>query len=259
MDVKSIKFRKDRVDEYTVNHWFDAGTDHLPAVYAHKHYYYNVYDAEGNCYTRGNSYMTTLKQVKEWLCDYDAEKEVELAEERAEKAAEQKKWDDRLALEAKFQEEFSKPVTDKKVPQVNDLLTLSEPKLNKNCTIGEYVSQLYTDDFYDTKSKVVKVINITDAQWLEFVDNLMDSHSFIEYDKSEEGNQKGGSECNDPIFDGKTWSDVASDPVLLDYYRENCVSLVHAIVSPNQRTFYVNTEGYNYARYVLLESSFLIA
>lgn len=59
----------------------------------------------------------------------------------------------------------------------------------------------------------------------------------------------GGAEADDPTFVGKSYAELVSDPSLLEKFRRESYTNI-VIVTDGKRTFAVNTEEYDYARYV---------
>ncbi len=244
LDIKSIKLRKDRVDEFRVNHWFDAGTEYLPKCYAHKHYSYTVYDAEGKMLSF-DEYLPTLKAVKEWIANYDDVQRARIAEEKrqeeeyaAQRAAEK-------AAEKAIIDSFTAETTNATYSEGEEI-QVREGKLSKPSNVGEAFS-----DMYSTKrAKVAKVTEITAEEFDAACANLYSNF------KSEwllDGNvveNTGGHYSDDSRLEGKSYDEVFSNPELTGIFHATSYVYVHAIVAPGRQTLFVNTEGYNYPRYV---------
>jgi len=260
MDIAKIKFRRVRFDEYTVQHWFDAGTKHLGAVYATKHYYYDVYDANGkmlNSY-RNDRTLFTLKDVKQWIADYDAIMDKYNADEAAKKEAARL---ESIAYRARMDSvvaEWKSP----RVPmgvEVGQIIRAKMGTMSKPNSVGDaFIAYPSTDSapVTETNVKIVHVANITndefDAAVTDLYSNFKKEWLVLAGDKEHEygGGYIGGSQSDDPRLEGMDGSAVFGDPVLMQIYRETMVELVHAIVAPDRAVLYVNSEGYGYARYI---------
>lgn len=253
MEIKDIKLRKERVDEFTVRHWYDAGTKHLPPCYAEKHYGYIVYNAEGKMLGPWGKYerLRTLKDVKAWIAEYDAIEDERIAAEAAEAAEREAYWKARKEDEEALTEAYKVPVVEENVPKVGDDLILLCPGLNKNCTIGEYL-RAAKDDLEEgkdikVKARVFGVVELTDAEYDDFVVNLMTNRDC--WVPGENGT-RGGVFSEDPrIADKEVWNLNKEEK---EIWFATCRTVVHVVTAPNRRTFYVDTSGYEYARYVLL-------
>lgn len=254
MEAKDIKFRRVRVDKFIVQHWFDAGTKHLPPCYATKCYDYMVYDANGKRLSPYYKYggLRTLKEVKEWIAKYDENFERAAAEEAAEEAAKELYWETRKNMEVNLTNSAKSYVESPKSVAVGEVGVMQVPSFNKNTTIGEYLIQFeaqYLNDFRVDVSRyeVVKVIEFTNEEYDTFIETLMDGRDIWETD--EDGSIKGGSYSDDPRLP----EDVPFFKLTVEQiniFRTTCRTLVHAITAPNRKTFLVNTEGYAYARYL---------
>lgn len=253
MDVKKIKFRKERVDEFTVRHWFDAGTKHLGPVYAEKHYTYNVYDADGKLLTFGKYvYLRTLKDVKEWIAGYDDREDARLAEEAKREAEAKARWEERLEMIKAENGYWTAEGTPEDL-NVGDFVTIHESVLSKPNSVG--------DGFYDgvrdaVRAKVVHVAEVTDAEFDAAVTDLYSNFKkeWLKLEGEEEhkygGGYIGGYTSDDPRLEGLDYDAVMTNPEMLKIFRETAYCLIHAISAPNRTTLFVNTEGYGYPRYI---------
>lgn len=257
VEVKNIKFRKERKDEYTVRHWFDAGTKHLPAIYATKHYYYDVYDAEGNRYTwEKYGGLRTLKAVKEWIAAYDDAEDARIAAEKAEEERIEAEWIARRDAEKAATAAFLAPNSNPARYEVGSMVDIKIPHLNKNETIGEFLTQLESaSNHSDGRGKVIAKIELTDEEYDKFAVSLMDSSDkYLNNEKRpapmEGYNTVGGSRSDDPRLEGAENLFTNPTPEQKEIWFATCYSLLHVVEAPNRNTFFVDTSGYNYARYV---------
>jgi len=256
LEVKNIKLRKDRVDEYRVRHWFDAGTNHLPAVYAVKHHYYDIYDAEGNRYN-WDKYggMRTLKAVKEWIAAYDAIEDARIAAKKAKEEREESERKARRDSELNSTEVWKMSVRNPLDVDVDSMVDVKVPHLNKNETIGEFAVQLNSSsDYSKHRGKVVAKIELTNEEYDKFIVSLMDnSDLYLRNDPRpapmEGWNTVGGAQSDDPRLDTveELWNMTDE---LSKIWFDTSYLLLHAVTAPNRQTFFVDTSGYNYARYV---------
>ena len=101
-------------------------------------------------------------------------------------------------------------------------------------------------------AKIVKVLTVSNEKYEAFVRNSLGNDGDFEF-AVEPGSDTtiGGSESNDPRLEAL----VPHSDEYMKIYRESMVQLVHAVVSPNRRTIYINSHGYNYARYIGIDSN----
>lgn len=253
MDIKKIKFRREKDEFGCVTYWFDEGTKHLGPVCAHKHNaYYNIQDNEGGYLAWGfEQNIRTLKDVKEWIANYDDARDAEEARYEEETKRRAEELAKRREAEKKALKEFTNAVNDPVIPKVGDVVKLKMPKLNKLGDIGEYLVQLNDVTQYSTpRAKIMGVVKLTNEEWDNMVNNLLKHQDFWERD-AETGGVVGGNNTDAP-----EWEDVTdffaaySKPEMKRIWDTTCYELVHAITAPNRRVFYVNNQGYDYARYV---------
>lgn len=125
-------------------------------------------------------------------------------------------------------------------------LTLSEPKLNKQNTLEEYCEQLLDEnDFYTVQARCFEVLVMNDEEYNTFKNSLLQDYDFLtklEY-------------CG-------TGSDYETDKQNLweltqeetEQWREQSFRVATMIFNKDtNEKFYINTEGYAYARYCLFD------
>jgi len=111
------------------------------------------------------------------------------------------------------------------LPQLNQIVNVKNPWLNKNCTIGEVRFEC-EQKFIETKFKVIKIINVKTKKYDKIVNNLLKSRKKFNVSYIDDGY----NEETDNI----------------DYWTG------FALVSTDRETIYIDTQGYDYARYVML-------
>lgn len=239
--IKDIKFERERVDEWTVRHWYKAGTRYLGAVYATKHYGYTVYDENGKMLTFHNDYLHTLKDVKEWIANYDANEDARLAEKKAEDERREREYREERQRELEATKAYSKFVSQPKKHKEGDRLKIRCAAYSKPSTLGEAYESARTSGQI-REAKVVKVINLSDEVFDAWINDVYAI-------QSEEITTEGGSASDDPRIPDDLpcykWT-----PEMMEIFRETSYELVHAVQSPHRKTFFINSEGYEYARYI---------
>ena len=244
MDVKKIKLRKNRLDEYRVAHVFDEGTKYLKAgIYFTKHYGYSPHQPDGG-YFPNDQHLSTLKDVKQWIADYDDYEDARLAAKAEEEAIEQAKYDAERAAEQAATDAMKNVIDVAPVVAVDDFVEIMMGRFSKPNLAGE---GLVKADKYN--AKVVKIINITNEEFDAAADGLY--HNFPNELLI---GSKGGFESADPRIKDLTYDQVfgTGQDQNKRIFRETMYVRVHAVVAPNRQVLYVNTEGYDYVRYVAI-------
>ena len=175
----------------------------------------------------------TAERVQPWI-DPEVAKQEQLEAQMRENRRQSEQYFDQL---------YKSDTTEPQPPvRIGDRLELAEPHLNKNRTIGEYVRQLFdSGDYLMAPCKVEKVANISVDEYDHLVDNLMSNITFI---------GTGGTDSDFvPGYEAETIFDL--DPGDRELWQKQSYSLVTAICAPNRRTFFIDAQGYRYARYCL--------
>ena len=251
IEVKNIKFRKERVDEFTVRHNFDAGTKHLPPLYVTKHYQYNVYAQEdGKMINFGDWRLSTLKDVKQWIADYDAIEDARLAEVKAEEERYQAEQQARKDRENKLRDDFiDRP--NLKEYKVGDRIKVIMGKLSKPDSIGEaldrvelpsdakvvHITEVTVDEY---KAAAARMYNGFKNEWL-----LLEGEAEHKFG----GGYVGGAATDEPELQDKEWTDLDRDPRLKQLWFDTNYELITLIVAPGRQPLAINTSGYGYPRY----------
>lgn len=128
------------------------------------------------------------------------------------------------------------------IPAIGSFVQVNFPALNKNCTLSEN-DKAIAEKPRQAKCKVRKILKVCAAVYTALGKSLMDDNDSL-WEKI------GGSE-SDMLVDGKepTFEQLCADASLMDQFRATSWTNV-VVVTDGKRAFVVNTEGYEYARYV---------
>lgn len=264
MNVSDIKFRRVRIDEFTVQHWYDAGTKHLGAVYAIKCAYdYDIYDANGRRFWLGQyESPRTLKDVKKWIANYDAKMDREIAEEKAEKEREENEaaeWKAKLkAVDAEWMQD-----ADPMSVEVGQMVRVQMCNISKPNSMGDAFIAFPGSSYSSVSNgngKIVHVSHITNEEFDAAVTDLYSNFKkeWLKLDGEQE-HEFGGGYIGGHASDAESLQGLSFDEIFgvegeatgkKQLFQSTAYTLVHAIVAPNRRVMFVNTEGYGYARYV---------
>lgn len=127
-------------------------------------------------------------------------------------------------------------------------ITVTFPQANKNNSLLENFEAMVMYGMNDERCLVQKTV--------ELEKYLFDgvSNSLLE-NRPEMWEQIGGSTSDDPIFAGcesyEQFCIMLQDPKIRKIYQDTCyTNVIEVKEKDGYRSFYVNTEGYDYARYV---------
>lgn len=128
------------------------------------------------------------------------------------------------------------------IPAIGSFIQVNFPALNKNCTLSEN-DKAIAEKPRQSKCKVRKVLKVCAAVYTALGKSLMDDNDSL-WEKI------GGAE-SDMLVNGQgpTFEQLCADSTLMDQFRATSWTNV-VIVTDGKRAFVVNTEGYEYARYV---------
>jgi len=265
----NVKFRKEKIEDrrwegdVEIRWWFDAGTKHLPAVYAVKEGYgWEIYDAEGNCYTRGLCYYSRVRtkaEAKAFIEEYDAAEDAGIAAEKAAEDARIAEYEARKARENALMEAFLVPEAGREVA-VGDMIKVNLDHVSKAGNIGESLDNvLINGRFEELPCKVVKVLEVSPEVYEKFARNSLGNDGDFDFLMSDgdEGETVGGFDNDDPIFENMSRAEL-SRPENMERFRKNMYGLVHAVVCPGKRNIYIDTQGYQYARYLGFDSDLFL-
>lgn len=245
MNVADIKFRKERISDYTVRHWFDAGTNHLGPVYATKHYRYDVYNADGECLTYRNCNLRTLRDVKEWIAGYDEREDRRLAELKAESERYDRMMEERRERENALIEDFIKPTDVKTEYTVGDMIKVEIGKISKPGTMGEALDCL--EDSYD--AKVAHIATVTPEEFDAAAKDLYSDFKADWLKESDESGTVGGYVSDHPDLEGLSWNEIMGDPDNKKLWYSTNYMIATLIIAPGRVPMVIDTSGYRYARY----------
>jgi hypothetical protein len=260
----NVKFKKERVENrryegsVEIRWWFNEGTKYLPPVYAIKECYsWEIYDADGECYTNGLGYYGALRSkedAKAYIENYDKEEDARLKGIEEEEAKRFAEWEERKALENEYLEAYIAPSKGKDV-KADDIIKVVSCGASKVSDIGEALKYI-NENSYVVNAKIVKVIEVNDEEYERFAKRTLCNDDIFEYYKNEDGSFAGGSYSDDPAFDdipdGEFYK-IMNNPKLREIFNNTRVEVLNAIVCEGRNNIYVNTEGYGYARYLAFD------
>jgi hypothetical protein len=245
----SIKLVKQMKDEWTAQYVLANPTKYLKDVVftggGTRGYPFYCYDLEGKLVwfnvdgtdkhvPKCDSHK--LSGLKEWISTFDETYEQIKAEYDAEQVANQVKYDLQKQAEKLACEEFKKPI-ESALPNVGDMLKINLSTWNKLNNFGEAV-----DHLQERPAKVVAVINVDNSTF----DNFIDDCWSLKFDSE----LPAGSNSDAPELANVEMKDLYNDKNLMNIWHETCYELVQVVASPNRKHVIINTEGFDYARYI---------
>jgi hypothetical protein len=257
----AIKFRKETVKnefgDSKTRWWFDAGTEFLPAVYAMKQgYSWEIYDADGKSYTCYLDYFSRLrnrKDVVRFIETYDEKEKARIQAEKDEVETREREYKERVEKEDYLAKSFLQPINNPNQYNIGDKVKIVSSVFNKECNIGETLYTIFVEERFNTENaEIVGKFEFTNEEFDKFCFEF--GHDRNDYPVSEEGNTKGGCYSDDPRLAGMTIYQIMNDKDLKEIFYESSFQLVNVVTAPNRKPIFVNTEGYNYARYVGIEA-----
>ncbi len=117
-------------------------------------------------------------------------------------------------------------------------------KMNKNEELADYYTECATGDYNKQRIKVLGVLSVNDKVFNELSNNLLSSWTIANLEKF------GGSESNDPRLNGvESFYKMTQQQqkIYKNTYYLLCLQVTN--VETNE-TFYIDSQGYSYARYV---------
>jgi hypothetical protein len=122
--------------------------------------------------------------------------------------------------------------------------TITFPSVNKNNSLAENFESMVVYGTNDVKCLIKKTIEMESYQFDGVANSLLEN-------RPELWEQIGGAYSDAPEFEGLTDMEVFNNKELVEIFRKTCYTPVVEVKEKNgHRAFYVNTEGYGYARYV---------
>lgn len=122
--------------------------------------------------------------------------------------------------------------------------TVIFPSCNKNHTKAENFESMVLYGTHEERCRVVKTITLGYDEFNQVYNSLLDN-------RPEMWGQIGGSESEAPELENVTYEQLCASKELMQIFRNTCYTLVVEVVNEETgASFFVNTEGYDYARYV---------
>ena len=118
-------------------------------------------------------------------------------------------------------------------------------KINKCNTLSEYKQQVKNGEYYLEDIFIEKIVIVDDMDWSIITKNLLNDCGLWE--------KIGGSTYigeDEEIINSDKWFHELTPEQQEDYRNNNATLTVIIINKDSGDSFYVNTEGYEYARYV---------
>jgi hypothetical protein len=115
-------------------------------------------------------------------------------------------------------------------------------KLNKNCTIQEYRTEVAKGQFYRDEVKVNAVAVCSNEQYVEISNSLMNHREWMQ--------EFGGTYC-DYDFGREINAIWELTEAEMDIFKKECYNIGIVVLNAETREwFFVDSQGYGYARYV---------
>lgn len=124
------------------------------------------------------------------------------------------------------------------------IVTVTFPIVNKNNTLAENFEAMVMYGTNSEKCEIKKTVELNKYRFNGIANSLLEN-------RNELWEQIGGAYSDAPEFKGLTSEQVFSNPQYVQIFRDTCiVQVVEVKCIETGKAFYVNTEGYDYARYV---------
>lgn len=157
-----------------------------------------------------------------------------------------------LEIEAEQSEAATpKPMPSQTFENGKNFIYVEFPQVNKNNTLQYNFEAAKEYGTNTEKCLVKKSVILSSTDYKKVSNSLLD-------DRPELWQEIGGSTSDDPIFENvesyEAFCVMMQNPAIRKIYRDTCHTYVVEVI--NEETgerFFVNTEGYNYARYTSLE------
>lgn len=128
-------------------------------------------------------------------------------------------------------------------PGVQRWATVIFPKLNKNDTLAENYKAMALYGVNEDRCKILKTVILDAATFEEFSNTLLDNRELWQ--------QIGGSASDAPELAEVTYPELSTNKNFMQIFRDTCYTMVVEVrCEETNDHFFVNTEGYDYARYV---------
>lgn len=123
-------------------------------------------------------------------------------------------------------------------------VTVTFPDVNKNNTLADNFRSMVMYGMHAEKCEIKKTVELDEEQFDDIANSLLQ-------DRPELWEKIGGTYYDAPELEGLTYEQFFGNERNVQIFRETCRTLVIEVKCPETgEAFYVNTEGYDYARYV---------
>lgn len=146
------------------------------------------------------------------------------------------------------------PIKTQSAPiKVGAYIDVDFPSLNKNDKLADN-DKAIENGRNRSRCLIERVIDVTLADYCAIGSNLLADTNLWNniggQDLSDLDREAFGHLCRQHGADSNSWQTWASDDELTSWFRNHCFTCVVAVTSEGLPPFFVNTEGYSYARYV---------
>ena len=149
-------------------------------------------------------------------------------------------------VEAVVDEVFVSESRTKKIETESRFAQAAFPIVNKNNTL-EGNKECIKEDYRISLVYVVKTLDLSKEEFDKLGSSLLESKDCWQ---DEAGENIGGQDSFDPLLDDLEISEIQADKDLSIRLRNSIYTKVVEVRAEDRMPFYVNTEGYDYARYV---------
>lgn len=249
------------------NVWTAPNTKYLSEIEISKGVYgYRIKATEDDCTYEVCRDLRTQKDVKEWLGSYDEQYDANIAKELAEEQARIDELNKRKAMESNLQEQYTKTVTG-----FSPVVGFTQAKLVNGCKqiqLGaavyqaEQPSDRIEDKYWDRnkwitpknwsigKVYICEVLALSTELYDKLVNNLMSNDVCKECGiTSEMGGNDSSYIVDEEKYPQNTFYYNATEEEFAAWKAESW-TIVAAVTAPNRQPFYIDTQGYEVARYV---------
>lgn len=137
--------------------------------------------------------------------------------------------------------------------KVGTYIDVRFPSLNKNDTLDRNDREI-ADRFNVSRCRVRRVVDLSLDDWATVAGSLLDNNGLWGkiggQDLSPLDTEAFGVLCRQHGADPEQWATWVGNDELISWFRTHSFTEVVAVTCEGQAPFFVNTEGYDYARYV---------
>lgn len=140
--------------------------------------------------------------------------------------------------------EFQKEDAVPEIEKEKTFITVTFPDLNKNDTLANNYEAMVMYGTNDQKCFIKKTVELDEQMFNVVANSLLEN-------RPEMWEQIGGAWSDAPELENVTYIQMCNSKELTAIFRATCYTpVVEVVCKETGRKFYVNTEGYDYARYV---------